>query len=101
MGFSEIRKTVIDALLDGRFRHQNRPDAIEKNLLYADVVSAQQVVDLLWRCRGDQHSTDLYHGDLEQVVHIFKPRDASGTWYIKCVIVELDGVEAVFISVHQ
>jgi hypothetical protein len=101
MSFKEVRRKVIDALWDGRFSHEERDQAEGKNLLARGDVSPDDVVMLLNRCRGDQHRTSPHHADATQTVHIFKPTAASGRWYIKCYVVEMDGIEAVFISVHQ
>jgi len=101
MSFNKVRKQVIGALLDGRFSHEERDQAEAKNLLATGAVSPADVVDLLHRCKGDQHQASPHHADRGQVVHVFKPSAPSGRWYIRCYVVELDGVEAVFISVHQ
>lgn len=101
MGFKEVRSKVIQALVDGRFSHEERSLAEGKNLLATGDVAPADVVALLKRCRGDQHTESPHHVLPTKTVHIFKPNSASGRWYIKCYVVEMDGVEAVFISVHQ
>lgn len=101
MSFKAVRGKVVAALLDGRFSHEERDQAEGKNLLASGHVSAEAVVRLLRRCRGDQHRSSPHHADPRQTVHVFKPIDESGRWYVKCYIVEVDGIEAVFISVHR
>lgn len=101
MGFKEVRRAVVEARLEGRFQHEERSSADEKNLLFTGEVSAADVAALLKRCRGDQHHISTHHFDSSLVVHVFKPSDVAGRWYIKCYLVEVDGIEAIFISVHR
>jgi hypothetical protein len=101
MGFKEVRKAMVRALRDGLFQHEERAQAEGKNLLASGEISVEEVVALLQRCRGDQHRTSPHHADSTQVVHIFQPTDGPARWYIKSYLVELDGVMAIFISVHR
>ncbi len=101
MAFKEVRKKVIEALRDGRFSHEERSQAEGKNLLATGDVTPVNVIALLQRCRGDSYRESPHHFLPSRTVHIFKPNSASGPWYIKCYLFEKDGVEAVFISVHQ
>jgi len=93
MGFKEVRRAVIKARREGRFQHEERSNTGE--------ISAAFVVTLLKRCKGDQHQTSTHHFDESQIVHIFKPFDGLNYWYIKCYLIEVHGIEAIFISVHQ
>src|SRR4051794_849836 len=101
MGFLEARRATIQALRDGRFQHEERAQAEDKNLLASGEVSVEEVVALLSRCRGDQHQTTRHHSDRTQPVDIFRPTDGQARWYIKSYLVELDGITAFFISVHR
>jgi len=101
MGFKEVRRAVIKALLEGRFQHEERSNYHERNYLLTGEISAAFVVTLLKRCRGDQHQTSTHHFDESQIIHIFKPFDGLNYWYIKCYLIEVHGIEAIFISVHQ
>ena len=100
MGFNDAIRETIAALEDGRFQHEERPQAEGKNLLASGGVSVAEVVSLLRRCRGDQHNVTPHHYDPDQPVHVFKPKRGQERWYIKSYLLECDGVEAVFISVH-
>lgn len=97
MGFKEARSWLIAALLDGRYRHEDREDQALKNVLAAGEIDASFVVDLLKVCRGHQHSSAEYHQDSSINVHVFKPELGGKKWYIKAYQLEPD---AMFISVH-
>jgi len=77
-------------------------DVIEgKNLLATGDISPDEVVRLLRRCRGNQHSSSPHHWDPSVPVHVFRPTEGGATWYIKVYFVaDADGT-AVFLSVHQ
>ena len=101
MGFRDARSRAIEALNSGDIQHEARGDIDDKNLLLTGDVSADEVVALLLRCRGNQHSSSPHHGDASVEVHVFKPVVGSGAaqtrWYIKLYFLDPD---AWFISVH-
>jgi len=98
MGFRDVRSLLIDALLTGRFQHEERDDIESKNLLAVGDVSADFVVRLLRACRGSQYRSSPYHFDRSVDCHEFKPVVAGEAWYVKAYFLS-DG--AVFISVHR
>lgn len=105
MGFKDARDRAIKALESGNVQHEVRGGEIdEKNLLQTGDVSPEDVVALLKRCRGTQHSSSPHHFDPEVDVHVFRPevvvpgRKRAQRWYVKLYFVEPD---AVFISVHR
>ena len=103
MGFKDARRRAIEALRAGDIQHEARGDIDDKNLLETGEVSADEVVRLLNRCRGTQHSSSPHHTVASVEVHVFKPvdRDADGTetrWYIKLYFLDPD---TWFISVHR
>jgi hypothetical protein len=98
MGFKDARAMVVAALQSGQFRHEQRADAAEKNLLDAGEVTAGFVADLLLRCSGIQYESSHHHSDPDLLCHIFKPELRGERWYVKVFI--LSSV-AVFISVHR
>lgn len=102
MVFRTARKRLIEALREGRFEHEARDAQSEKNLLAVGDVSADQLITLLHRCRGDQHVERPHHWDQETTVHAFKPVVGGDQWYIKAYFDPDDrSAGAVFISVHR
>ncbi len=55
MGFKDARERLLDCLRDERIAHWPRDDFYRKNWLLAKRMTAQQVCDLLLRCRGAQY----------------------------------------------
>jgi hypothetical protein len=100
-GFNEAARLTIEALKDGRFQHEPRSLASGKNLLATGDVSADDVVRLIRRCRGDQYEASPHHVDPSLEVNIFKPFAGGVRWYIKSYLVESDEFTAFFISVHE
>ncbi|MDB4950503.1 MAG: hypothetical protein JWM27_3152 [Gemmatimonadetes bacterium] len=98
MGFTAARSLLIDALLSGRFQHEERRDLERKNLLAVGDVSAEFVIGLLKACRGNQYKASPYHFDARILCHEFKPVSAGQAWYVKAYFLSSD---AVFISVHR
>jgi hypothetical protein len=100
-GFREARRKAVASLRSGRF--QSEPDGVirGKNLLGTGEVSAEDVVVLLNRCRGPQHSCGPHHFDPGTTVHIFQPVEGTARWYIKLYFVADGGVDVMFMSVHE
>jgi hypothetical protein len=96
MGFKDARKLLVEALRAKEYDHERRGDIAQKNLLYAGVVTADFVTELLLRCQGWEYSTSRHHF-LELDCHIFTPKKDGEQWYIKAF---LEPERAVFISVH-
>lgn len=89
---------MIAALREGRYRHEGRTALVEKNLLAVGDVTVEEVILLLQRCRGDQHTTGRHHFDREAVVHEFRPVLSGRRWYVKAYF---RGEIAWIISVHE
>ncbi|HEU0013387.1 MAG TPA: hypothetical protein VFQ45_06870 [Longimicrobium sp.] len=98
MGFKRVRELLIAALAGGRYQHERRSAAAEKNLLSCGAVTANFVVTLLLRCRGDQYSASAHHFDARVRCHVFRPSLGPERWYVKAYLL---GTDAVFISVHR
>lgn len=97
MGFKEYRALLIEALRSKQYRHVERLDAEEKNLLQARAVDEEIVIRLLQRCAGWEYSTSKHHfWDVD--CHIFTPTFGGDRWYVKAYF---DAGQAVFISVHR
>ncbi|WP_349571030.1 hypothetical protein [Azotobacter salinestris] len=94
IGFREAKRKVIAALESGEYSHESRGSIDVKNKLHTGEVSAEQVIDIIGRCRGTDHSCSPHHLDNSIDVHVI----ASGSWYIKFYFLDPD---TVFISVHQ
>lgn len=103
MGFKIVRQRLIEALAQQRYQAEARSVIDEKNLLAIGDISAEAVIGLLKRCRGNQYREDIHHFLAKQKVHVFTPTHENGLeWYIKAYfIAQADGEMAVFISVHQ
>ena len=103
--FREARRRIVASLLDGSFQHEYRQVTQGKNLLDTGEVTPAEVVTLLQRCRGDQHTRCPHHLDGAILVHIFQPTRADEQWYIKAYIIEESEEDrsdvAIFISVHK
>jgi hypothetical protein len=98
MGFKDVRCLLIDALESGHYQHEYRADMESKNLLAIGEVTAEFVVDLLRRCRGDQYRSSPYHFDPGVLCHQFTPKLDGERWYLKAYFLS---AKAVFISVHR
>ena len=98
MGFKEIRKAAILALQEGAVQAEERADLEEKNLLKTGVVTAEEVIDLLKKTRGNQYETSKHHQEASIDVHICKPTVGAVAWYIKFYFID---PECFFISVHR
>jgi hypothetical protein len=101
MGFGSARKAAIQALSEGAFLHEARDALSEKNLLAVGDVTAQEVISLLHRTRGDQYSSSPHDWDPGTVVHVFRPIIDGARWYVKVYFLEKPTRTAVFISVHK
>jgi hypothetical protein len=102
MGFRDARDRLVDALRHGRYEHEARHARAEKNLLAIGDVSAETVITLLYRCRGDQHEESVHHWDPSTTVHEFKPVVDDERWYIKAYFAPDDeSAGATIISVHR
>ena len=97
-GLRTVRRRLIAALREGEYRHEGRSALEEKNLLAIGEVGPPEVIQLLQRCRGDQHRTSPHHVDRTLVVHEFRPVLGDRTWYVKAYF---RGPMAWFISVHE
>jgi hypothetical protein len=94
MGFKQAKADVLDALLNGRYQHETRKGAIDKNLLQTGAMSPVELSAVIGRCRGQHHSMSTHHQIPAITVHVLK-RDE---WYIKFYFIDPD---TYFISVHQ
>lgn len=101
MGFNDARKALIKALEAGDYQHELRDTLSEKNLLAVGEVSEADVIRMLRRARGDQHSSAPHDWDPETTVHVFRPDVGGETWYVKAYFLDPPAGFAVIISVHK
>lgn len=99
MGFKMARSKVIQSLETGSYQHEARTCVSVKNLLATGKVSAEDVIELLARCRGQHHKTSPHHADKTITVHVIRP-DKPERWYIKFYFLDPEEPETMFISVH-
>lgn len=100
MGFKNARKTLIEALEEGDYRHEPRAVLSEKNLLAIGEVTEEEVIGILRRTRGYQYSSSPHAWDAEVTVHVFRPVVHGQRWYVKAYFLGSPNASAVFISVH-
>lgn len=93
MAFAKVKKKVIAGLLSGDYAHEGRADIDDKNLLQTGKVSLQEIVEVLKKSSGVNHSSSPHHQDSSIEVHIIRCRN----WYLKFYFYP----DTVFISVHQ
>lgn len=94
MGWSTVKPKVIQALKEGTFQHEVRNAIDTKNLLQMGAVTVEEVIQVLRKARGHNHSVSPHHRDPNIEVNIVKCQ----SWYIKFYFVDPD---TIFISVHQ
>jgi hypothetical protein len=98
MGFKEVRTLLVDALRSDQFEFEDREDIDGKNLLAAEKVNAEFVIQLLLRCDGREYECRKHHTLPRVLVHVFTPLLGGERWYVKAYFVSS---RAVFISVHR
>lgn len=92
MGFKEAKKRAIECLNETNYASEGRNDIDEKNHLFTGLVSAADLVAILKKCRGSEHSQSPHHQDSKIQVHVI----VSSGWYIKFYFYP----DLMFISVH-
>ncbi len=73
MGLRDAQSALISALREGRYDHEARDVLAEKNLLAIGAVSAEDVIQLLHRCGGNQFRESAHHWDADTTVLEFRP----------------------------
>ena len=93
-GFKEAKKKVIESLEQSSFQHETRKDVNTKNLLATGDVTPNEVINIIKKCSGNNHSILVHHQLNNVIVHLIK----KNGWYIKFYFIDPD---TVFISVHK
>jgi hypothetical protein len=110
MGFKDVRDKVATALKAGNYgiepRRTTTADGGNANLLQNGEITAEEVVELLYKyCSGTQYETSRHH-QLSCDVHIFKPVRRGQRWYIKTYFLseittlQDEQADVIIISVH-
>ena len=94
MGFKDAKAKILSALANGTYQHEARGNIDEKNKLAVGEVTADEVREIIKKCRGGDHTHSPHHMDSSLTVHVLRK---SG-WYIKFYFIDPD---ALFISVHK
>lgn len=92
MGFNEAKKRAIECLIAGNYGSEARGDIDDKNYLITGQLSCEELITILKRCRGNEHSQSRHHASSSIDVHVI----VSSDWYIKFYF----HPELMFISVH-
>ena len=96
MKFSEVKSRLLGSLVNGDYEiYTEHPDIDEKNLLYAEVVDAGFVHDIIKICRGHDYHPELGCSEADDnCMHVFKRKG----WYIKYF---LSNKKVFIVSVHE
>ena len=80
MGFTEVKKKVLLALLSGNYEHETRSGLIdEKNQLATGQVTAAFVSNIVKRCTGSDYESSPHHKAPSVTVHVIR----KNNWYVK------------------
>jgi len=101
MSFTSAKRAIIAALETGNIQHELREVLSEKNLLAVGDVSAEEIITIVNRARGEDYSVSPHHWDADTEVHVFRPTVDGNRWYVKAYLVEEPNGGVVFISVHR
>ncbi|MBA96175.1 MAG: hypothetical protein COB29_07855 [Sulfitobacter sp.] len=94
IGFKEAKRRAIEALRDKTYEVETRREIETKNLLYSNAVSEEEIIDVISKCRGQDHEMRPHHMVKTVDVHILRKED----WYIKFYFLDPN---TIFISVHR
>lgn len=93
-GYNEARKKIIKALQNQNYQHEIRATINEKNLLSTGEVTPDEVIRLIGKSSGINHTMSMHHQIKSLQVHLIK----IDGWYIKFYFIDPN---AIFISVHK
>ena len=79
LGFAAAKRKLLSALASGDYQHEVRGAIDVKNVLATGQMSAADLVLIVKRANGLEHSTSPHHGDSSITVHVLK----TGGWYVK------------------
>lgn len=94
MGYKDAKAKVLRALKTGAYDHEPRNGIDVKNLLAMGEISAEEVMKLIARSSGTEHTESPHHVLKTVPVHCIITKG----WYIKFYFLDPN---TWFISVHQ
>ncbi|MRU13813.1 hypothetical protein FDP25_00025 [Roseovarius sp. A21] len=94
VGFKEAKRRAIEALRNKTYQIEERQEIETKNLLYGNTVSEEDVIEIIIKCRGQDHEMQPHHMVKTVDVHILR----KDGWYIKFYFLD---PETFFLSVHR
>jgi|ERR1700754_3114554 hypothetical protein len=94
MGFKDVKRRLILALLEGRYRNVPRATIEVKNVLHTGLLDSDEVALIVMGCRGTEHQVIPHHRFPQVNLHLMITRG----WYIKFYFVDAD---VALISVHR
>lgn len=94
IGFKEAKRRAIEALRNRTYQIAQRQQIETKNLLYDNAVSEEDVIEVIIKCRGQDHEMRPHDTVKTVDVHILK----KDGWYIKFFFLD---PETFFLSVHR
>lgn len=98
MGFTEVKKKVIECLKSGNYDYEARKDIDLKNVFLVGLLSKEDLIEIIKVSNGKQYESSPHHLDNSIEVHILKPIKDNKRWYIKFYFLEPN---VLFISVHE
>ena len=94
IGFKEAKRRAIEALRNKTYQIAERREIETKNLLYGNSISEEDVIEIISKCRGQDH--EMRPHDMVKTVDIHILRKDG--WYIKFYFLD---PETFFLSVHR
>lgn len=94
IGFREAKQRAIEALRNKTYQIAERREIETKNLLYGNSISEEYVIEIISKCRGQDHEMRPHDMVKTVDVHIFR----KDGWYIKFYFLD---PETFFLSVHR
>lgn len=94
IGFREAKQRAIEALRNKTYQIAERREIETKNLLYGNSIAEEDVIEIISKCRGQDHEMRPHDMVKTVDVHILR----KDGWYIKFYFLD---PETFFLSVHR
>ena len=94
INFKEAKRRAIEALRNKTYQVAQRREIDTKNLLSNNTVSEADIIDVIEKCRGQDHEMRSHDTIKTVAVHILR----KDGWYIKFYFIDPD---TFFLSVHR
>jgi len=79
VGYKDVKRRVLLALIEGRYRIAHRASLDSKNVFYTGELDLEDLLLILMGSRGTEHRVTPHHRQPDIDVHVI----VSGGWYIK------------------